>query len=251
MSFSNQVVVVIGATGVVGSGVVRKYLDAGATVVGVSRSEENLTKLKTLLNIGDNEPFHGVVGDFKDEASAQAAYDAVSAAVGGKAIDHVVTVQGFVTMTQSVLGTPLTVLKSAFDDGLYNNFLAAKVFLPQLKDRDGASFTLVSGGLAHIPPPMAAVWLGGVKGAAINALTNALITETAQDKVRVNTVCIHFGVAPIGSDKNQFGMPTQGNGLRLAPIFLHLAGGTTKSKILCINSFDEAEQIAGVTQSAS
>ena len=68
--FADKTVVVLGATGVVGSGVVRKYLDAGATVVGVSRSGSNLERLKQQIGISDSEPFVGVVGDFVTEASA-------------------------------------------------------------------------------------------------------------------------------------------------------------------------------------
>lgn len=34
-----------------------------------------------------------------------------------------------------------------------------------------------------------------------------LAKEYEQSKVRVNTVCIHFGVAPPGVANNQFGMP--------------------------------------------
>ena len=244
MSFQNRVVVIIGATGVVGSGVVRKYLDAGATVVGVSRSASKLEQLKQQMKIQASEPFLSVVGDFKDEASATEVKKAVAAALEGKAIDHVVSVQGFVAFAKAPTSTPTEELKAALDDGLFNNLLAAKAFLPDLKDREGATFTLVSGGLAHMPPPNISLWLGTVKNAALNALTLALAAETANDKVRLNTVCLHFGVAPLGGDKNQFGMSTEGDTLRLAPAFLGIARGTQKGQLLCVNSFAEAEKLS-------
>lgn len=243
MSFSNQVVVVIGATGYVGSGVVRKYLDSGAQVVAVSRSAANLDKLKQTIAVQSSEPFLSVVGDFKDEASAQAAHAAVSAALGGKEIDHLVSVQGFAAVTKPPTDTTFDTVKDAMADGLYNNFLAAKVFLPQLKDREGASFTIVTGGLAHIPPPNPAVWLGSVKNAALIGLTNSLSSETSKNKVRVNAICIHFGVGPIGGElKNQFGMPAEGDSRRLAPAFLAVARGTQKGQIICLKSFADAEK---------
>jgi NAD(P)-dependent dehydrogenase (short-subunit alcohol dehydrogenase family) len=243
MSFANRNVVVIGASGVVGSGVVRKYLDAGARVVGVSRSASKLEQLKQQMKIQDSEPFLPAVGDFKDEASAAEASKAVTAALGGQPIDHVVSVQGFVSFAKAPTSTPPAELKAALDDGLFNNLLAAQAFLPDLKAREGSTFTLVSGGLAHIPPPNVSLWLGTVKNAALNALTLALAAETANDKVRLNTVCIHFGVAPVGGDKNQFGMPTEGNTLRLAPAFLGLARGTQKGQLLCLNSWADADKL--------
>jgi NAD(P)-dependent dehydrogenase (short-subunit alcohol dehydrogenase family) len=245
MSFENRVVVVVGASGVVGSGIVRKYLDAGATVVGVSRSSSKLDQLKQQMKIQSSERFVPVVGDFKDETSTDAAKKAVAAALGGKPIDHVVSVQGFVAFAKAPTSTPVQELRGALDDGLINNLLAAQAFLPDLKGREGTTFTLVSGGLAHFPPPNVSLWLGTVKNAAINALTYALAAETANDKVRLNTVCIHFGVAPQGGDKNQFGMTTEGDTLRLAPAFLGLARGTQKGQLLCLGSWADADKLSG------
>jgi NAD(P)-dependent dehydrogenase (short-subunit alcohol dehydrogenase family) len=243
MSFNNQVAVVIGASGVVGSGVVRKLLDSGAEVVAVSRSAANLERLREQIKVSASEPFLPVVADFKDPSTAEQAHAAVTAALGGKPIDHIVSVQGFAVVSKAPTDTDFDVMKDALADGLYNNFLAAKVFLPALKDREGASFTLVSGGLAHFPPPNPALWLGTVKNAALNGLSYALISETAQSKVRVNTICIHFGVAPIGGNKNQFGMNADGDSLRLAPAFLGVARGSVKGKILCLSSWAEAEKL--------
>ena len=129
MSFAHQTVVVIGATGVVGGGIVRTYLDAGATVVGVSRSAANLQKLKQQMSITADEPFCGVVTSFKDEGAAEKAKEAITAALAGKPIDHVVSAQGFVSFAKPPTHSALEVLKTALDDGLYNNYLAAKALL--------------------------------------------------------------------------------------------------------------------------
>lgn len=244
MSFQNQIVVVLGATGVVGSGVVRAYLEAGATVVGVSRSAEKLERLKAQLSLEEEASFLAVIGDFVDEPSAQATRRAVAEALQGRPVDHVVTVLGFVNFAGAPTESPLDSLKQCLADGLYNNFLAAKVFLPELKGRAGASFTLVSGGLAHIPPPNPTLWLGTVKNAALNALTLALAAETAGDAVRVNTVCIHFSVAPVGGDKNQFGMPSESDTRRLGPAFLGVARGAHKGRVLCLSSWADADRLA-------
>lgn len=243
MIFAGKNVVILGATGVVGSGVVRKFLDAGAAVVGVSRSADKLMRLREAVKIGVEEPFQGIVGDFRDEVSAAEVRRAVGAALGDRAIDHVVSAQGFVNFAAPPTQAPIEALKGALDDGLYNNLLAAKAFLPGLKGREGSSFTLVSGGLSHIPPPNPSLWLGTVKNAAINALTLALAAETAADKVRVNTICIHFGVAPVGGSKNQFGMPSDGDTLRLAPAFLGVARGSQKGQLVCLSSWADADRL--------
>ncbi|MEZ4293922.1 MAG: SDR family oxidoreductase [Polyangiaceae bacterium] len=246
MSLEKKNVVIVGAAGVVGSGVVRKFLDAGATVVGVSRKAENLAKVRETVKIGAGEPFLGVVADFKDEGTAEAAGKAVLASLGGQAIDHVVSVQGFVIPAKDPTQCSAESVETALREGLINNFLAAKTFLPAMKGREGSSFTLVSGGLAHIPPPVTAVWLGTLKNAALNAFQFALTAETAKDKVRVNTVCIHFGVAPVGGTKNQLGMDTEDDTLRLAPAFVAIARGTQKGQLLCLSSFADADKLAGV-----
>ena len=244
MSFANKTVVVLGATGVIGSGAVRKYLDAGATVVGVSRSAQNLDALRERIGIGQSESFLGVVGDFVRESSAEEVYQSVTAALGGKEIDHVVSVLGFAVVGNPPTATSLDVMRGALDDGLINNFLAAKVFLPGLKSRPGASYTIVSGGLAHMPPPMPGLWLATVKNAALNALSNSLASETAKDEVRVNTLCVHFGVAPVGGKQNQFGMPAESDTLRLGPAFLGVARGTQKGQIICLDSWATTDRIA-------
>lgn len=245
MTQVGKTVVVVGASGVVGSGIVRRYLDTGARVVGVSRSEGNLAKLRKTMSIGSGEAFFGVVADFSDEAGAALAKTAIGEALEGAPIDHVVSVQGFVAFAQVPTETPVAALRQALDNGLYNNYLAAKALLPDLKARVGATFTLVSGGLAHAPPPMPSLWLGTVKNAALNALTFALAAETANDPVRVNTVCIHFGVAPPGGTKNQFGVEAEGDTLRLAPAFLGVARGTHKGQVLCLSSWADAARLAG------
>lgn len=244
MSIEHQTVVILGATGVVGSGVVRAYLNQGATVVGVSRSADKLNQLKQQLDIKDSEPFLGVVGDFTDEPTAESTQHAVATALAGKPIDHVVSILGFVNYSKAPTEAPLSDLKGALADGLYNTFLASKVFLPQIKERDGATYTLVSGGLAHMQPPMPALWLATVKNAALNALTLALAGETANSKVRVNTLCIHFGVAPVGGNKNQFGMPAESDTLRLGPAFVGLTRGTQKGQVICLSSFADGDKLA-------
>jgi NAD(P)-dependent dehydrogenase (short-subunit alcohol dehydrogenase family) len=243
MSFKDQTVVIVGATGVVGSGVTRKYLDAGARVIGVSRSGDRLDALAETMAIKSGDAFVPVVASFATEDDAAAAKEAIVAAIGNATLQHVVSAQGFVTPGKLPTETPIATLQTALEDGLYNNVLAAKALLPMIKEREGASFTLVSGGFAHFPPPDPSFWLGTVKNAAVNAFTYALAAETAKSKARANTVCIHVGVAPPGGDKNQFGMETEGDTLRLAPVFLGLARGDSRGQVVCVTDWPTADKL--------
>lgn len=243
MSFQGKTVVVIGATGVVGSGVSKAFLDQGAFVVGVSRSAAKLDELKKTLQVTSQDAFATAVGDFKDEATAALAVAAIDRALQGRAIDHVVSAQGFVKFGPPATQTTTHQLQEALDDGLFVNFHAARVLLPGIKQRP-ASFTMVSGGLAHAPPPDPAMWMGTLKNAAVNAFTFGLAAETARDHVRVNTVCIHFGVAPIGGRQNQFGLATERDTLGLAPAFLAIARGKQKGQVLCLSSWADVDALA-------
>lgn len=242
MSFDEKRVVVLGATGVVGSGVVRKFLDAGATVVGVSRSAERLDRMRSAV-VRPGEPFLPVVGDFGRDESAAASREAVVSALAEAPIDHVVSSLGFVQRAQPVTETSIDEVGSALENGLYINLRAAQAFIPLLHGRD-TSFTMVSGGLAHFPPPDPSLWLGTLKNAALNALTLGLASETAKNSLRVNTICIHFGVAPVGGTSNQFGMPAERDTLGLAPAFLGVARGRRKGQVICLATGADVDALA-------
>ena len=245
MSFAGKNVVVLGATGVVGSGASKKFVDAGATVVAVSRSSEKLSALADQLKLSGSEQLKFATGDFDSEAAAAKTTQRIEEALAGAPIDHVVSSLGFVKVVdQGVTQTPTSDLKEALDSGFFNTYFAAKALLPRIKDRDGASYTIVSGGFAHFPPPMPGLWLGTVKNAAVNGLVYALAGETSDSPVRVNGICIHMGIAPIGGDKNQLGMNAEKDTLALAPAFLAVASGTQKGEVVCIHDWGTVEQLA-------
>lgn len=243
MTFQGKTVVVVGATGVVGSGISRAFLDQGAFVVGVSRSSEKLEELKKTISLKPGETFATAVGDFKDDSTSGRALAAIDAALAGRPIDHVISSQGFVKFGPPPTQSTSAQLHEALEDGLTVNFQAAKALLPGIKQRP-ASFTMVSGGLAHMAPPDPAMWMGTLKNAAVNAFTFGLAAETARDLVRVNTICIHFGVAPIGGKQNQFGLPADRDTQGLAPAFLAIARGKQKGQVICLNGWADVDALA-------
>jgi NAD(P)-dependent dehydrogenase (short-subunit alcohol dehydrogenase family) len=240
--FTGKTVVILGATGVVGSGAAKAFLDAGAFVVAVSRSAAKLEALKQALKLAPGAAFATAVGDFKDETTTGRAMAALDQALQGRAIDHVISAQGFVKFGPPPTQSTAAQLTDALDDGLFINFHAARALLPGIKQRP-ATFTMVSGGLAHVAPPDPAMWMGTLKNAAVNAFTLGLAAETQRDLVRVNTLCIHFGVAPMGGSQNQFGLPAERDTLGLAPAFLALARGKQKGQVVCLSAWSDVDAL--------
>jgi len=246
MALKGKTAVVLGASGYVGSGAVVQLLAAGAVVVAVGRTEAKLLELKGKLSKEHVGNFRHVAGDLAQDSHFEALKSKIAQVLGGQPVDHVVSSMGFVKTTGGVLASSLADLKDAFEEGLYPNYLAARAFLPDLKKRAGTTFTLTSGGLAHIPPPAPSLWLGTVKNAALNGLSLALFGDTKDDAVRVNTVCIHVPVAPIGSTdgKNQWGFVGP-NTLELGSVYVAIARGQHKGQLICLGSLEEIRKVAG------
>jgi NAD(P)-dependent dehydrogenase (short-subunit alcohol dehydrogenase family) len=243
MELHGQTVVVGGATGVVGSGAVRAFLDAAATVVGVSRSAQRLEELQAGLPAGAD--FRGVVGDPVDDDAVLRLRADVEAALGGAPVDHAVSALGFVTMADPPSVTPLGVARQAMQDGLYPNIGFAQALLPLQAGGTGPSFTLVSGGFAHgVPPEAPQLWLGTVKNAAVSALTSGLAAEQGPHGVQVTTACVHVGVAPAGGSSTQLGFPAAHDTLALGPVFPALATHPRHGQVVCLTDWDTVDQLA-------
>jgi NADPH:quinone reductase-like Zn-dependent oxidoreductase len=86
MSFAGKVVVVFGATGVVGSGAANAFLNEGATVLAVGR---DLSKLQALKGkVEKNANLHFVTGDYTSEAVTKKLHEDIKAALAGTEIDR-------------------------------------------------------------------------------------------------------------------------------------------------------------------
>lgn len=141
----------------------------------------------------------------------------------------------------AVTQSSLKDLHGALDEGLPQNFLIAREFLPALKNREGSTFTLVSGGFAYVCPEPH-FWTGTLKNAALNALTLGLASETKSDKVRLNNICIGIGVAPINGEKNQFGWPAA-DSRKFGACFVALAKGSKKGEIINIQKVEQLDEL--------
>lgn len=205
----------------VGSGACQVFLEAGARVVVVARTED---KLKELVSRFDTHRTQlvGVVGGFDTRAQIEEIRSVVRAALSGHSVDHVISTIGFGSLTPDGISTgDLNVLRSCFDDSLYPTILCAQVFLQDIRDKEGATYTIVSGGFAHkCYYPRA--WVGTVKNAAMNGVIESLCCDTANAKVRVNGNCLHYGIGRPGEDKNELGAEAETANIDFARTFLKI-----------------------------
>ncbi len=185
-------------------GVVHSYLEKGFRVFAVSRSSAKLDALKLQLVKSGSSVDHliPVVGDFANAAQAHKVLDDVHR--HGE-FSHVVSILGFVDLIMKAASetTPEELIKN-WEDSFFLNVRASNAFVPTLKKKANASFTVVSGGLAHgVFVPQA--WAATVKNGLLNVWAMTLEAELKETSVHFNNVCIHFGVAPPGQELNQLG----------------------------------------------
>lgn len=150
-------VVVIGATGKIGSAIVSAFKSAGDEVIGVSRSSTPAVNLE-------------------DTASLTAFFNGVGA------IDAVVTAAGHVPFTHLTEATPEQ-FATGFASKLGGQIGALLAALPHLSD--GGSFTLTTGILANHAIP------GSVITAAVNNGLEGFVQRAALDMprgIRINAV---------------------------------------------------------------
>lgn len=173
---------VFGATGNVGWGVAHALLDAGHTVVAPTRSAKRADALAADFA---HDRLHPVVGDPSTEAGAAALRDAV-AAIGP--VQHVVASMGPWWQKGPVIEQPEAEYRAVMASLLDCQVFAARALLPDLLDRSGASYTLITGRGGQMSIPGTGLLVIAVCG--VYALSRMLRTEHAADAVRVNEILI-------------------------------------------------------------
>lgn len=149
-----RVVVIAGGTGGVGEGIVRAYLERGATVVVPSRSEGKVDGLREVLGeAGGSARLHFLVQDYSTFADAETLADDVVAKFG-RVDDVVASIGGWWA------GKPLWQIseqdwKSIFIDFSTSHVAMLRAFLPRLGV--SGAYTLILGGSATTPVPGSAI----------------------------------------------------------------------------------------------
>lgn len=235
MSFNGEKALVLGATGVIGYGAAYHFLKEGATVAVVSRTEDKLKEL--LHDLAEfNDRVVGVVGSFESRKSVEAFYASVKKGLNGSP-DHVVSSIGFVEVTPTgVLTADPSVLQKSFETSLFPTIYVAQVILEDIRNKEGATFTLETGGFRHAVF-MPGLWAATIKNTALHALFEGFVADTSDSKVRVNEACLHSSIAKPGGSGNQMGIPNVMNSLEYGAVFPSIAHNKNiKGKVICTDT---------------
>jgi NAD(P)-dependent dehydrogenase (short-subunit alcohol dehydrogenase family) len=184
-----KTVVVIGATGGVGEGVVEELLGAGASVVATSRSREKLDALKTRLRAPAG--LRLVVGALGSEDQAAKLRSDVAAA--GVAIDGAIASIGSWWQGAPLVETALEDFNAVLAERLTAHFLAAKALIPLIRGRPGGFYFLVGGASAEFP--IANSGPVSIAGAAQVMLTRVLRAEATDPPIRVQELMVWTTIA--------------------------------------------------------
>jgi NAD(P)-dependent dehydrogenase (short-subunit alcohol dehydrogenase family) len=198
-------VVVLGAAGEVGEGVVRRLRAFGAHVIAVSRAADRLARLEraAMLETGGHGPgtLATQVGDVGREDGAMRLRETMAARHGP--LDAVIASLGGWRQGPAVTDTPWDAWREALDQSLTAHVLAVRALLPVLADRAGASYTLINGGAALHPVPGAGAMCVSAAGQLM--LAHVLAAEHRGRAVRVNTLVLSTPVRtrsrPVGREE--------------------------------------------------
>jgi len=136
--FSEQVAVVTGASGALGSAAVDAFRDAGATVAAVDVREPSHED--ALLDPDDGTEFYQA--DLTDETEVEALFEDVVEDHGR--VDALCNVAGTWRGGDDLADTDVDEFEFLFDVNLKSMFLASKHAIPHLRERDGAVVSISS-----------------------------------------------------------------------------------------------------------
>jgi NAD(P)-dependent dehydrogenase (short-subunit alcohol dehydrogenase family) len=136
--FSEQVAVVTGASGALGSAVVEGFRDAGATVAAVDVREPSHED--ALLDPDDGTEFYQA--DLTDEREVEALFEQVIDDHGR--VDALCNVAGTWRGGDDLADTDADAFEFLFDVNLKSMFLASKHAIPHLRETDGAIVSISS-----------------------------------------------------------------------------------------------------------
>lgn len=183
-----KIAYIAGGTGNVGEGIVRAFLQEGATVITSSRKAENNDRLRELLKDISIEKLTTIEGGLGEIDKAEAIrdqildkfprLDAVVASIGGTWERNVPMTEVSMDEWQKYLFTNLT-----------THFVTARTFLPVLSQTNNSSYIFLGGGAANTPIPNYSVV--AIPAAAQLMMAKVVMQEMADSGVRINEVIVN------------------------------------------------------------
>lgn len=182
MTMDGRVALVAGGAGTVGSGIVHAFLQAGATVIVPSRDPARIDALRA--ETGAPERVIGMLADVGSPEGAARVRAAVEREHGDR-IDHVVASLGGEWRGKPLRELALEDFRAALHEYCGTHFVAMRALLPLIEEREGASYTIISGVAGEQLFDMAwgAMSVGAASLFGLSMVTRA---EYADRPVRVN-----------------------------------------------------------------
>jgi NAD(P)-dependent dehydrogenase (short-subunit alcohol dehydrogenase family) len=214
-----KVALITGAKGGLGTFVTRAFLDAGARVIGMSRSirEEDFP----------HPAFSAIPAELTDPAAVRQSIDRAVAQY--QRIDVLVHVAGGFAGGQSIAQTDDDTFEKMLDLNLRAGFLVMRAVVPYMRRQNGGRILAVASRQAVEPSPMTGAY--NISKAALLALVRTLALENKDLGITANTVLPGTMDTPGnragGGDPSGWVDPAQ-----VAAILVHLAS-------------DAASQISG------
>src|SRR5581483_5876170 len=221
MELANKVVLITGAKGGLGNFVTTSFLDAGAHVVGVSRS----------ISRSDfpQERFSAMPAELSSGETAAKLIDAVAKQWGH--IDALVHLMGGFAGGQPIAETDDATLDRMLDLNLRSAFHVIRAVLPRMREQGSGRIVAIGSKAAIEPAPMAGVY--AASKAALVSLVRTVARENSEKGIAANIVLPGTMDKPAnrasdpGADFSKWVCPSQ-----VAKLLLHLVS-------------DDAAQITG------
>jgi NAD(P)-dependent dehydrogenase (short-subunit alcohol dehydrogenase family) len=191
---TDEVAVVIGATGALGGACAQTMAEAGAKVAVVGRSpERGEARVKAITETGGDAQFFSC--DAMDTASLKSCHEAIDEAIGAPTIllnaaggNHP---DATVTPEMPFENIPLPAWAKVFDLNLIGGFLLpCQEFGPAMCERGKGSIINIASVTSHLP--LSKVIAYSASKAAVLSATRFLAREWASQGVRVNSITPGF-----------------------------------------------------------
>jgi NAD(P)-dependent dehydrogenase (short-subunit alcohol dehydrogenase family) len=190
MLFSNQNVIITGATGNLGRPVVRSFLDRGANVAAISRHEHDPELVEYAKTTSGNIIF--TKADLSKEHSVNNAIRDVLEKLGS--IEILINIAGGFAGGKLLADTELDTWNKMMDMNLLSVFLISKAVMRPMMERQYGKIINISALASLNPGPKKGAYT--VSKAALNALTKVMAEEGKKYNIQANAIAPSIILTP-------------------------------------------------------